>query len=97
MEKKVDVVIVSARYSAEDGRVSLVQAYQRLGPIWSDILLFDRDQLVGLMKARKRVVTGHPREMPGDFRITAQVRLRRGKLMVDKRAGDGEALGVPLF
>ena len=96
-EKQIDLVIISARYAPEDGRLALVQAYQRRGPIWSDILLYDRKRLVDLMQEGEQVATGRPKEIPGDFRILARVRLESGRLVVEERQGLGELLGVPQF
>ena len=97
MKKKIDVYIISARYTPGDGRVLLVQAYHRRGPIWTDIQLYDRKRLVELLQAGERVATGRPTQTPGEFLFLAQVRLTSGRLVVDGRLDMGEALSVPLF
>jgi hypothetical protein len=97
---KIDLVIVSARYTAE-GQVGCVQAYQRSGVVWGDVTLLTREQLLARLKAGARVVTGRTSDLPGDYQIEAEVRLTRSngmeRLALRGREAEGEVLGVPLF
>jgi hypothetical protein len=98
--RKVDVVVVSARYTSE-GHVHQVQAYRRLGPVWSDLVLLSREELLNHLRAGARIVTGGPLGIPGDFRIDASVRCQRvngsERLVIQGRKTEDETLGVPLF
>jgi len=98
--KKFDLVIVSARYTAGE-QVDCVQAYQRSGAVWGDVILLTREQLLTRLQAGARVVTGRTSDLPGDFQIEAEVHLTRSdgmeRMALRGREADGEALGVPLF
>jgi hypothetical protein len=56
-KKKVDAVIEAVRYTSE-GKVAWVRLYERRGPTFSDWMLVDRDQLLGRLKAGKKIYTG---------------------------------------
>jgi hypothetical protein len=98
---KIDVVVVAARYAAEDGRLILAQGYERRGVVWSDVGLFDRQTLVERLESGMKIVTGRPKELAGDFEFAASVELAAvdGKqtLVAEGRPAHGDDLGVPLF
>ncbi|MCL4369014.1 MAG: hypothetical protein M1337_07600 [Actinobacteria bacterium] len=99
--RKTDVVVVAARYDHGSGQVQSVQAYVRRGSVWGDIVLLDRRTLIGYMKTRRRVVTGRPKDVPGDFDIGAPLRTLRMNgteaLIAEGRPSGKDDLGVPLF
>jgi hypothetical protein len=99
--KKVDVVIEAVRY--KNGKIDIVRGYERRGPTFSDLLLFDRKTLVERLKAGKlRFVTGQRKELlASTFDIDKPVQLLEtdGKQVISTLAqGDHDELeGVPLF
>jgi hypothetical protein len=99
--KPVDVVLVAARYEGSSSRISLTQAYERRGPIWSDLLLLDREQLIARLRSKKRVFTGRARDMSGDFDVSSAVRLLEAAgasvVRANGRDAPGDDLGLPLF
>lgn len=99
--KKVDVVLVAARY-APDGLLQLAQGYSRRGVVWGDLQLFTRQQLLERLLAGQRLVTGRPAELVGDFHIDGRVehRARNGQegfLSIEGSEGPGDDLRLPLF
>lgn len=100
--KKADVVLVAARYDA-DGRVQIAQAYQRRGPIWSDLVLLHRGALVEALQRGRKVYAGRTRELSHDFELLHRLTLdgREGDGVVRAAGATGAAgrdeLGVPLF
>ncbi|HSR48091.1 MAG TPA: hypothetical protein VLL77_08900 [Anaerolineales bacterium] len=95
---KIDLVVTSARYDGETGRVSQARAYERWGQVWSDILLLDRSDLVERINAGKKVVTGGPVGLPGEFDVDRSVRLADGKWLVADGGSPGrDDLGVPTY
>jgi len=99
--RKTDVVVVAARYDGDSGRVQSVQAYVRRGSIWGDIVLLDRRALMGFVKARRRVVTGRPKDVPGDFVVGVPLRTTptdgTEALIAEGRPSGRDDLGVPLY
>lgn len=99
--RKMDVVVVAARYDGGSGAVQSAQAYVRRGSIWGDIVLLDRGTLMGYVKGRRRVVTGRPKDVPGDFDIGAVLRASSANgteaLIAEGRPSGKDDLGVPLF
>jgi hypothetical protein len=99
--RKFDVVLVAVRYGEEGGRLNVAQGYERRGFVWGDLVLLDRRSLVERLRAKKRVVTGHQAELPGDFEVTATVHLTkdRGKeiIVADGHQAERDDLGLPLF
>jgi hypothetical protein len=67
--KRVDVVVVAARYSSHDHRLQWVQAYERRGKVWGDKVLIDRADLLERLAGKRRVSTGHLKELAGDFEL----------------------------
>lgn len=99
--KKIDVVLVAARYGP-DGRLSLAQGYARRGAVWGDLRLYNRDQLVEQLELGMQLVTGRPAELVGDFQILARVEHRSrngqdGQLSIEGKSGPQDDLGLPLF
>jgi hypothetical protein len=99
--RKMDVVIVAARYDTGSGAVKSAQAYVRRGSIWGDIVLLDRATLLGYVNGRRRVVTGRPKDIPGDFEVDAVLSASRTDgtqaLVAKGRPSGKDDLGVPLF
>ena len=97
-----DVVLVAVRYESNAPRLSLAQAYERMGEIWSDLRSLNREEVIQRLGAGRRVVIGKPRLVPGDFDVHATVSLERvnggeGRIMAEGQSGDGDRLGLPLF
>jgi hypothetical protein len=94
---KIDLIITSARYSAEGRRLKTARGFRRLGPIWSDVLLFDRKDLTELLQSGTRIAAGRKKDTPGDFIVLAKVVENNGRLATEGSAQSGDDLGVPLF
>lgn len=62
MAKKFDGVIEAVRY-APDGKISLVRAYERRGPTFSDRVLLTRPVLVERLKKGEQFVVGQRTEL----------------------------------
>ena len=56
-QKNDDGIIVAAHYK-DAGVVDWVQAFLRRGPIWSDVVIISREELVDQLKSGKNFVTG---------------------------------------
>jgi hypothetical protein len=99
--RKLDVVLVAARYGEEGDRLNIARGYERRGFVWGDLVLFDRQTLIERLNAKKRVVTGYPGELPGDFEVTATVHLMREgvteSLVANGHQSGRDDLGLPLF
>ena len=99
--KAVDVVLVGVRYVAGYHRILLAKGYERRGSIWSDIRLFDRQALLDIMRAGKRVAAGRPLAVPGDFELFEPVETRGAdevaNIYASGRPSWGDELGLPLF
>jgi hypothetical protein len=99
--KELDVVIITARYAGEDGRLSLAQGYQRRGPVWGDVQLFDRRSLLGKIGEGKRVFAGRCGQIEGDFEPIAAIRVIKSNsheaLVGGENNGPKDDLGLPLF
>jgi hypothetical protein len=54
---KYDGVIQAVRYDNK-GKVLWVRAFLRRGPIWSDHIQLDRDDLIGKLKSGMQIMTG---------------------------------------
>ncbi|GAP20464.1 hypothetical protein [Leptolinea tardivitalis] len=55
--KKIDGVIEAVRYNSE-GLVELVRGYEKRGPVYSDRILFTRDQLLQRLRTGKKFYVG---------------------------------------
>ncbi len=100
--RKVDVVVVAARYAPQGGVLDRVKAYQRRGLVWGDVTLLGREELVQRLRRGLRVVTGRPKDLPGDFEIIAPVRLASANgtealVAGGSSPGSGDDLDIPLF
>jgi hypothetical protein len=99
--RKIDVVLVAARYTSKGDRVRVAKGYIRRGPIWGDLKLLPRKELVERMKSGERIVVGEHAEVPGSFHTIAKVRLAEEsggeKLVANGKDGKGDELGLPLY
>ena len=99
--RKLDVVIVAARYAERSKQLKVGQAYVRRGPIWGDLMLLTRDDLVQRINSKQRVVTGTPAEIPGEFVVFDHVQLEAKNggvgIHVDEAPLKGDDLRLPLF
>jgi hypothetical protein len=100
--KKIDVVLVAVRYEPSGGRLQLARGHSRRGAVWGDLELFDRTRLVEQLQSGRRLATGRPRDLVGDFEILGQVSLSGGNgepaaLTVEGAATDRDDLRLPLF
>jgi hypothetical protein len=97
---KFDFVVEAAHYSA-GGQLEWVRGFERRGPAFSDRVILQRDDLIGLLKAGKRVLTGRRiPQMAGTFEVGDRIEVRQsnGKEVVVSGAGaeSGDHLqGVP--
>lgn len=83
---KYDVVIEAVHYT-RDGKVEWVRGYERRGPTFSDYRLFQRSELVSLLKAGKRFIAGRRVEkLASTFEVTQPLRL--------VQSGDNEVLAT---
>jgi hypothetical protein len=99
--KRVDVVVVAARYSSHDHRLQWVQAYERRGKVWGDKVLIDRADLLERLAGKRRVSTGHLKELAGDFELGPALKAVNANAgVVIARQGENpgrDDLGVPLI
>ncbi|UCF61486.1 MAG: hypothetical protein JSV37_02055 [Anaerolineaceae bacterium] len=99
--RKLDVVLVAARYGEGGDQLDIVQGYERRGFVWGDLVLLDRQALIERLNDKKRVVTGYPGELPGDFEVTAEVHLTKEgggiSIVADGHQTGVDDLGLPLF
>ncbi len=99
--RKIDVVLVAARYASKGDRVRVARGYIRRGAVWGDLKLLPRKDLVERLKSGERIVVGEFAEIPGSFHTVAKVRLTEGsggeRLVADGVDGKGDELGLPLF
>jgi hypothetical protein len=100
---KYDGVIEAVRYTTA-GRVTVVRAYERRGPTFSDRLLISREELVRRMQAGKRFVTGERQLLlASTFTVASPISLveKDGQKYLatpEALAANGDCLaGVPLF
>jgi hypothetical protein len=99
--RRVDTILVAARYQRNNGRLESVRAYERHGDVWSDVVLVEREALARRLESGQVVVTGRLKDMPGDFEILSAVRLVTvdGTFVLEAgvRVGTGDDLGLPVF
>ena len=99
--RKLDIVLVAARYAEDGDRLKIVQGYERRGFVWGDLVLFDRQALIERLNAKKRVVTGYQGELPGDFEVIGEVNIddENGteSIVADGHQMGRDDLGLPLF
>jgi hypothetical protein len=97
---QVDVVLVSARYDQGTRELDFAQGYVRRGKVWSDQLLLSRETVLDYVTRGKRVVTGQPEGVPGEFRQGQRIEAGgngEGRMLRSVGApGPGDNLGLPL-
>ena len=98
--RKVDVVLVSARYDYGTNELNFAQGYVRRGKVWSDQQLLSRAALIEYLSQGKRVITGRPEGVPGEFsqgqRIEVGASADGPMLRSEGSPGPGDNLGLPL-
>ena len=98
--RRLDLVLVAARYTP-DGRLALAQGYERLGQVWTDLMLFDRASLIERLRAGKHVAVGRAAAVPGDFEVQDAVVLAGANGRAVTRAARADStkddLRVPVF
>jgi hypothetical protein len=83
---KYDAVVQAVHYG-NGGKIAWARTFQRRGPIWSDYVLVNRQDLIDQIKSGKRYMTGRRvQQMGGTFEVERQLR-------VIQRDGD-ELLGT---
>jgi hypothetical protein len=99
--RKLDVVVVAARYDEAGKRLSAAKGYERRGYVWGDVVLLDRQTLIDHLRSEKLIVTGRPAELEGDFEVIAPIRLEGAEksiaLVAEGLQAKGDDLGLPLF
>ncbi|MEJ2012546.1 MAG: hypothetical protein P8X64_10040 [Anaerolineales bacterium] len=97
---KLDVVLVSARYQSDKPQLEFAQGYVRHGFVWSDLKLLRRSEIIHQIAAGKKVSTGKPVEMPGNFEAGERIELVRQdgdqRLRAGSASGPGDNLNLPL-
>lgn len=99
-KQKFDGVIEAVHYQT-DGQVDWVRAYLRRGPVFSDLVIIDRQTLIDLLRSGKRFVVGERvAYMGAQFEVSHPLRLvqKDGKaiLVVGDRDAESDCLnGVP--
>jgi len=99
--KEVDVVLIAARKDPEKDHLKIAQACERRGPVWGDVKLLQRDTIIAKIKEGKKVVTGRPTDLQGDFEVFAPVQVSgqngEERLFTGTSSTKNEDLGIPLF
>jgi hypothetical protein len=95
--KKIDVIVTAARYATKGDRLTLARGYRRLGEVWSDLLLFERERMIEFLQAGKRIAAGRRNETPGDFMVLKRIVKANGSLATQGSTGKKDDLGVPIF
>ncbi|MBN1267014.1 MAG: hypothetical protein JXA25_16095 [Anaerolineales bacterium] len=99
-KKKVDVILVAVKLS-ENGQMDFARGYLRRGPVWSDLVLLQREQLIERLQTGEKVYTGAETDMVGDFEIHEQLQIEtvNGKdlFIIGNEKATAEDLGLPLL
>ena len=97
-QRNMDGIVETVRY-APDGSIAIVRLYQRHGAVWSDLLLFSRNQLVEELNKGKRVAIGSRRiNLGGKFETGPEIRHVHGHIVLDPKSAAHDSLpGVPIF
>ena len=108
--KKVDIVVVAARYEPDSAepRLEFAQVYEHRGPIWTDIKLYDRNQMIEALRDGKRMWSGQVANSVLSFDVAHKLILidddegRQERLSYESEADDrsngpGDDIGVPLL
>jgi hypothetical protein len=72
--RTLDIVLVAARYK-EDGTLQFAKGYKRRGFVWTDLCIFDRETLMKMVRDGKRIFTGNPENLPGNYEPINRVRV----------------------
>jgi hypothetical protein len=95
------LIVVAARYDPESHRLRTAKAYQSADQVWTDVLLFSRQELIDVLESGKKVVVGRFVDLATDFEISGQLQLVESGgetfLRADGQSAAGDDLGVPLF
>jgi hypothetical protein len=100
-KKKFDGVIDAVRYD-DDGKIIWVRGYERKGFIFSDLILFSRQEIIDRLEAGKKFYTGNRHHLMGhNFDVNKPLRLveRNGEKLViagDTPTDKDHIAGVPL-
>jgi hypothetical protein len=96
----LDLVLESVRYQPDGERLQFARGYARRGFVWGDLVLLSREELLHHLRAKKRVVTGRPAGIEGNFEVYATVRLagKNGNevLLAGESEGQRDDLGLPI-
>lgn len=96
---KLDLLIVAARY--RDGWLDLAKGYRIHGQVWTDVLLFPRDELIELLQSGARIGYGRNAPLATDFEVEGTLKLEREgdrlRVVSGGSATQGDDLGVPIF
>jgi hypothetical protein len=96
--KKINAVIEAVRFSPS-GQIELVRAYERRGPVWSDVQVLHRTELVNRLKNGQKFYCGSRKKFLGNqFEAVALVQLDNNRVISGKPEGSLDFLnGVPVF
>ena len=97
---KADLMVVAARYGA-NGDLDTAKAYECHDQVWTDVKLYDRQALVDMIQAGKRVSFGAFVDLATDFKRLGRISLvesdGRQVLAPKGKATQHDDLGVPIF
>jgi hypothetical protein len=94
---KIDGIIEAVCYSS-DRHIAQARVFTRRGFVWSDSVLFDREQLVEQIKQGKRFMTGRRTQYLGSsFETGKPVRLSEDHIVTGESAGQDHLSGTPIF
>lgn len=98
---KVDVLITAARYDSETGKLRMVQGYEPMGQVWSDIRLYTREDLIERLQEGKHIAFGSNVRLATDFEVRGRLQLRQRDgdtiLLAEGSSSESDDLGVPRF
>jgi len=99
---KFDGVVQAVRYD-DQGQVLWVRAFLRRGPIWSDHIQLDRNDLIAILKSGMQIMTGERISYYGStfetFKPVKVVKVNSHEILIagDVRADTDCLEGVPLI
>jgi hypothetical protein len=100
-KKKVDIILSEARYAPDGDYAQLLRGYARRGVVWGDWQLFQRKQILDEIAGGRKIYTGRPAELEGDFELIAPVSVVQlngsSVLRAEGVDGPGDALDLPIF
>jgi hypothetical protein len=96
--RKINAVIEAVRFSP-GGKIELVRAYERRGPVWSDVQVLHRAELVDRLKHGQRICSGSRIKFLGNqFDTVELLRLENDRVISGMPQGSLDSLdGVPVF